>query len=448
MKRLPRFAAWIAAALMMAAGAQAAKPVVNGALVNETALAHDATYTLDMGGTPSVAGSSIDRLSATAAYSSATISAVSPTDGVASTGNFRVVASTAMSVLASSTTLTVQSTTTLAGSSLTINGYPLRDGYEWNRVNTTTGCADALVTAINTYITGVTASSASAVVTITANTAGLAGNNNTATSSVAALHLSSTPNFAGGRNALAFRINGIELVAGVNFTPASTSTGTAKAISDAIVAHPTLSLIVGSTWAPNGVVYATSTATGAGTNYSMESSNTAALVASAPQMSGGAASTVNYSGSYFQATAHGMSTGLPVLYSTGSAYTFTPLVWGTTYYAVRIDANKFGLATSKANAVAGTSIVFTSSSPVGGHTFTLTPLAITGTPTFKWQVSNDNSVFVDLNVSTVSIGSYTNPYASTLWDFGTINFRYIRLNVTGPTTGGILLNVAVLGKND
>ena len=51
----------------------------------------------------------------------------------------------------------------------------------------------------------------------------------------------------------------------------------------------------------------------------------------------------------------------------------------------------------------------------------MAPLTIAGTPSFKWQSSNDGTNFADLSVSSVTFGS---PYtaASTQWDFGTYNY--------------------------
>lgn len=65
-------------------------------------------------------------------------------------------------------------------------------------------------------------------------------------------------------------------------------------------------------------------------------------------------------------TAHGLSTGDQVFLTTSSALP-TGLTANTLYYAVRVDANSFNLATTRANAYAATKIN-TSGSQSGTHT--------------------------------------------------------------------------------
>ncbi len=63
---------------------------------------------------------------------------------------------------------------------------------------------------------------------------------------------------------------------------------------------------------------------------------------------------------------HGLSTGTPVIFSTTGALP-TGITAGTTYYAIVVDGNTFRIATSFANALAGTA-VNTSGSQSGTHT--------------------------------------------------------------------------------
>lgn len=65
-------------------------------------------------------------------------------------------------------------------------------------------------------------------------------------------------------------------------------------------------------------------------------------------------------------TAHGLSTGDQVYLTTTSALP-TGLVANTLYYVIRVDANSFNLATTRANAYAATKIA-TSGSQSGTHT--------------------------------------------------------------------------------
>ena len=90
------------------------------------------------------------------------------------------------------------------------------------------------------------------------------------------------------------------------------------------------------------------------------------------------------------AAAHGYATGLRV-----AATTTTTLPGGlsvTNYWIIKIDADTFKLATSAANALAGTAVDITS---VGTGTHTLTPAAITG-GSYKLQVSPDDTLWYDL----------------------------------------------------
>lgn len=146
------------------------------------------------------------------------------------------------------------------------------------------------------------------------------------------------------------------------------------------------------------------------------------------------------------------TTGLEVLFSTSAAVAKVGLVSGTTYFAGLSTGNSFSLATSQANAIAGTFITLTSSSSSGNYTFS-SP-AISGTPSYKWQVSNDGLTWSDytqtiagIAVPAVSLGTYNSTGTLTSWDFGYIQYAFVRLNVTGPTTGGINLKVSVNGKS-
>lgn len=72
--------------------------------------------------------------------------------------------------------------------------------------------------------------------------------------------------------------------------------------------------------------------------------------------------TINYIG-------HGLVTGDTVLYNNGGGTTIGALVNNSTYYVIRADADNFKLASSLANAQAGTAIAITAGSGTN-HTFT------------------------------------------------------------------------------
>lgn len=69
-------------------------------------------------------------------------------------------------------------------------------------------------------------------------------------------------------------------------------------------------------------------------------------------------------------TAHGYVDGEAVVYSNGGGTSITGLTTGTTYYVIVVDANTVKLATTKANALAGTAIDITADGVGAAHTLT------------------------------------------------------------------------------
>lgn len=278
------------------------------------------------------------------------------------------------------------------------------------------------------------------------------------TKSTGSVKVTSSP--VAGIPGAAVCINATCLFSGVdwNWDTAGKSTATATSIMNAINGNSTLSAIVVSTTGLNSsIVYTTSTVNGTDTNYAMFSSTQAALTLSAPvttsngtgtsAMTGGTNAGWSLNGTAITIANHSFSNGLGVLLSTAAGGAMLPLVNQTTYYASVIDANTISLSTTQARAIAGQYVTFTSSSAqVTAHTFTLAPLAYTGTASSKWQLSNDGTNWVD---SATGVQTFTAVYpsTSTYVDFGTINAEYMRLNVTGPTTGGLNLKVSANGKN-
>ena len=136
--------------------------------------------------------------------------------------------------------------------------------------------------------------------------------------------------------------------------------------------------------------------------------------------------------------AHGFQTGAQLLLS--GATPPTGLTAGTTYFAEKVDDNNIELASSLINAIGGTAVDITAVA-VGAtaHTTTLTPLTIAGTPSFKWQASNDTANWIDMVVSSTTMLSYTAGGTSSMWDFSWYPYKWLRLKVIGPTAGGIYL---------
>jgi hypothetical protein len=72
-----------------------------------------------------------------------------------------------------------------------------------------------------------------------------------------------------------------------------------------------------------------------------------------------ATSDVNTSTEVITENNHLLETGVPIVYSNGGGTTLAGLTHDTTYYAIRVDDNDFKVATSEANATAGTAINLT-----------------------------------------------------------------------------------------
>ena len=140
---------------------------------------------------------------------------------------------------------------------------------------------------------------------------------------------------------------------------------------------------------------------------------------------------------------------LPVLYSTGSAQAIGGLAWGTTYYIIPVTQGSFGLATTSANAVAGKFITLTSSqTKQTADSFTVTPLAYSGTASGKFESSNDGTNWVQNTTLPLETFTGVYPSSSTVVDAGSTNYANVRFNLsTPPTTGGLILQIVPNGKN-
>ncbi len=81
---------------------------------------------------------------------------------------------------------------------------------------------------------------------------------------------------------------------------------------------------------------------------------------------------------------HGFATGNAVVYRAGGGTPIGGLVDGQTYYVIAVDPNHIQLASTSANATAGTAIAISSTgSTTSGQTFTLTKLQSTPAVTFN-----------------------------------------------------------------
>ncbi len=344
----------------------------------------------------------------------------------------------------------------LTNAYLTINGQILRQGQAWVVQDTSSGTATSIATVLN-LIPGIAANAAGSVVYTTATTGGAIGNSYTLVSSSPGYMTVATANYAGGIDNASLTINGVALTQGHDWIRTSTSSGTTKAIADAINANSTLSPLITATWSSGSTFTIAADQVGTSTNYTTVAS-TVAIVPGHATLTGGTNSAYTINSPNLVLTANGYTTGTAVLLSTGGATPPIPLVNQTTYYIISIDANDVELATTSARAAAGQYLTFTSSTTTGPHTFTLTPLGLTGTPGIQWQVSNDSNCATGTytNLATTSAGvtissfSFASPYNATsaVWDFGAVDYRCIQAAVTGPTAGTWNVKVTVTGKNN
>jgi hypothetical protein len=435
------------AVCFIAAGISAAW-VYNGYLVNQTVTANQ-NFTLNLNTTPNASG--ITHISAQAVYSTAAVPTSTFNDGTASTGTITISTPLNLIGVKSTATVTVVSNVLNNLTDININGTKIYNGQSWFVGNTSSNTAVSIAQAVNqqTAFVGFTASTTSAnVVTITCPTTGTNCGGDLITVHTSSLTTSGT--FSGGNGNAVLTVNGVPLTQGNQWTANSSASTTALSLANAINASSSLSAIIVST-APAGssVIYATSTATGSGTNYAWSSSNTGSMTLSNSGLFGGTKSAYQINSGTINIPNHGLSTGYGVVFSTPSGTGITPLVNGTTYYVIVVDANDIELATSLANATAGTFITLTSLSTSGPHTFTLTPQAYSGTASMAWYGSVDCIAgdYNPINVSSLTITAPTTASQATLWDFGRINYTCLQLQVIAPTQGGLKLAVKVNGKN-
>mgnify|MGYP003346817375 CR=1 FL=1 len=142
---------------------------------------------------------------------------------------------------------------------------------------------------------------------------------------------------------------------------------------------------------------------------------------------------------------HGFAPGLAVLYASPTVQLHW-LIGGTTYFVSYIDGDNIRLADTAAHAVAGTNQVtfLTSMSSQTATTATLTPLAYAaGSVAAKWQVSNDGTNWVDLSGKSTDFDSGAFSTPSHVWDFGAVNYRYLRMNFVAPTSGQVRMDAVI-----
>jgi len=135
------------------------------------------------------------------------------------------------------------------------------------------------------------------------------------------------------------------------------------------------------------------------------------------------------------AVAHGYATGLRVAATTTG--TLPAGLSATNYWIIKIDADTFKLASSAANALAGTAVDITGT---GTGVHTLTPAAITG-GSYKVQVSPDNILWFDL----ASITNNVTATADFMHQLVDPSYSFVRV-VWAVTTGQIAYDVNTVVK--
>lgn len=351
---------------------------------------------------------------------------------------------------------------------VTIGGYAYRGGIEFAVGASTSAMAVNLATVIaaSSATTLVDASAdavgttGSGIVFATSTVTGTVGNRALASSNPLAIS-TGTSTMLGGTNNATFSINGRTFTANTDFFPITSTAQTATNIATAITNSSTTTGVIAATG--GSVVYATSTIVGINTNYTMASS-TAALVLGLLVSSNVAGTqtgimTTGTNAEYTINTGtislpnHGFTKALQVVFTTSTAQNISPLIPATTYYVVVIDSNTIGLSPTSTSAVAGTYITLTSSnSQTTKHSFSITPAAISGLPSFKWEGSNDKSLWspiitpYSVIIGSVTMGGYVFGSTATVWDVGPYDYHWLRLNVIAPAQGGVAIKANVHGK--
>jgi hypothetical protein len=410
-------------------------------LINESALAYTKSYPIDTNAV--YTGSN---LAGTMTYSTATLSADTFSDGAQSTGSFNVASVSGLKCAVASDTVTINSNLLLPSDwiMVTLPGY--RHGFQFsNNIDFLTGVntsstAINIAAAMNNSLPYVTASANSNSVSLTAQFCGAKYNSAGLYASSSSMTVTSA-NWAGGLDNAYVSVNGYKLVQGTSWNQNASANTTATNIATAINANANTSRFVTAA-ASTSHVNLTSNATGV--NAYLLASNTANITKNNANMTSGATPGWSLGGTVINIPSHNLTLAYPVLYSVGSAPAATGLTDQTTYYAYVVDANNIKLADTSAHAVAGTNfaVLASTSSQTTADTYTLTPLAFTGSASAQWQTSDDNSTWASMTgISAVSISGTS----STSWASLDLSHRYLRMTVTKPTTGGAQINLTLTG---
>jgi hypothetical protein len=408
-----------------------------GVEVTKTAAAVNFTQSIDV--------SPYDRFSAQATYSDGTPATFISTMGARASATITIGNNPSGLIgTQASVTVNIVSTPTVVGDAVTIAGTVFTEGVDWSAVGVSSATAATnLKNKIDAHPSFV-ATVSGATVTIKYVSYGSAGNGLPITSSDATNLKLSASTLTGGINRDTIMINGVVLTEGVDFNANSSSQTTAINISTSINANTTLNTQVSASTSALGVVTVVALYPGY-SNYSLGSSTAGFLTSSG--FPGGLTSDVDPSTDIFTKINHGLTTGLKVFLSTTAGSVPTGLSFGTTYYAIKLNENQYSLATTSTTAVAGTKIDITG--VTDNSIIRVNPIALSAAAGngFFWQASNNNVDFSTLSTVTYSSVTYSSA-SNSIWDFAEFGYKYLRVNFTGPTNGGIALSIKLYGRKD
>ena len=391
--------------------------------------------------TQSIDVSRYDTLGVQAVYSDGTPSSHTLTSGtrevstVTVTSNFSALISTQARVF-----VCIQSTTSVLGDSVTLAGTVFTEGTDWFASGiSSSAAAIQLKNRIDAHPDFV-ATTVGSTVTVRWITVGTSGNGLPVSSSDASnLQISSTA-FLNGVAQETLTISGVTLTEGVDFRAVTSSAVTAAAIATAINANTSLNTVFVASITSSSLIAVSARYPGTLNNYIMSSSTNLGTIG----FNIGLTTDLDLVNDIITKTSHGLTTGLAVQYKTESGTAIGGLTTATTYFAIKLTENTYKLATSTTLAVAGTAIdLSTVPATVSSYGMIPAPLVV-GLAGFHWQASNDGTNFSNLSVSSVTYSAAD----TTLWDFGSFAYRYLRMLFIGPTRGGITVTTTAHGREE
>lgn len=146
---------------------------------------------------------------------------------------------------------------------------------------------------------------------------------------------------------------------------------------------------------------------------------------------------INETTNVFTKVAHGLMTGLVGQIATDDTLP-DGLLAVTNYFVIKVNADTFKLASSYANAVAGTAIDIIDAG-VGNQTFT--PTALSGV--FKLQASNDGTNFSDIGGASINVTASGN----TVINVTDPNYNVLKCVYT-HTAGAVTLTTIINKKGE